>query len=56
MREYEVCHYCFGQGCLENEGYTECPYCDGAGFEDVSIYNDEQDEYDFNDRGEGWWQ
>jgi DnaJ-class molecular chaperone len=29
----EVCHYCCGQGQLPNEGYADCPYCDGTGVE-----------------------
>lgn len=51
---YEVCHYCFGQGYLKNEGYAECPYCDGTGFE-IYMLDDEdemEDEADGFDRSD----
>jgi RecJ-like exonuclease len=60
--EYEVCHYCFGKGSLSEEGYAECPYCGGTGFEEVYDYEDELDDeyldyvHDRSDRYEGWWQ
>lgn len=43
MSEYQICHYCFGEP-LVNEGYAECPYCDGTGFEEVEEVEESEDE------------
>jgi len=43
MSDYKViCHYCFGRGSMVEEGYAECPYCDGTGWVD-DVQNDEND-------------
>jgi DnaJ-class molecular chaperone len=55
MVEYEECHCCFGKGYLDGEAYEDCPYCDGLGYIDLSEDNYDED-YDYSDRGEGWWQ
>ena len=51
---YVVCHYCFGKGSLEGEGYAECPYCDGTGFEPVDDMMDDMtdDEIELLEAGE----
>jgi hypothetical protein len=51
---YDVCHYCFGKGSLEGEGYAECPYCDGTGFEPVDDMMDDMmdDEIELLEAGE----
>jgi RecJ-like exonuclease len=42
----EVCHYCCGQGQLPNEGYADCPYCDGTGVEIELDYDYEENSYE----------
>jgi hypothetical protein len=51
---YVVCHYCFGKGSLEGEGYAECPYCDGTGLEPVDDMMDDMtdDEIELLEAGE----
>lgn len=41
---YEICHYCFGAGRLENEGDAKCPYCDGTGWIEIFDEEDWEDE------------
>ncbi len=53
--EFVECHCCFGKGYLPEEGDADCPNCQGLGYIDL-FEDDYEEDYDYSDRGEGWWQ